>query len=72
MRNWYKKLSIAIISILLLITAVNAAGTTVILDTTDKSMEMSGEVLILLSLGVAIFAMLIIIKIFMMSKRSGE
>jgi hypothetical protein len=71
MRNWYKKLSITIISFLLLITTVNATGT-VILDTTEKSMDISGEVLVLLSLGVAIFAMLIIIKILIWHKGSGE
>jgi hypothetical protein len=55
----------------LLITTVNATGT-VILDTTEQSMNISGEVLVLLSLGVAIFAMLIIIKILMWHRGSGE
>ena len=71
MKNWYKKLSIAIISFLLLITTVSAEGT-VILDTTEKSTAINGEVLVLLSLGVAIFAMLIIIKILMLSRGRAE
>lgn len=67
MRDWYKRFGIIIISFLLLIATVSAEGTSIILDN-DQTTEISGSAFVLISVAVAIFAALIIIKILMMSK----
>jgi len=64
--NNYKKLSIVIISFLLLISTVSAEGTSIILDT-DQTTEISGNAFIMISVAMIVFAALIIVKILLMN-----
>jgi len=61
MKGW-ERISIIVLSILLLVTTVSAEGTSIILDN-DKTTEISGNVLVFCSVIIFIFAALIIIKI---------
>jgi|PlaIllAssembly_1097288.scaffolds.fasta_scaffold3253126_2 hypothetical protein len=63
-----KKIS-AILIFLLLVASVNAKDTTIILDAADKTTTFSGNAYVIASLAVAIFAILIIVKIFLMMRR---
>lgn len=67
MRDWYKRLGILIILFLLLITTVSAEGTSIILDN-DQTTQISGSAFVMISVAVAVFAALIIVKILLMSK----
>lgn len=67
MRDWYKRLGIIIVSFLLLIATVSAEGTSIILDN-DQTTQISGSAFVMISVAVAVFAALIIVKILLMSK----
>lgn len=62
MSKYYKKLFHVILLLSLLVMTVSAEGTSIILDN-DQTTEMSGTALVMCSLAVAIFAILIIVKI---------
>jgi hypothetical protein len=62
----YKIYSILLL-LLLIITTVNAEGTSTILDN-DQTTQMSGSALVLISVGIIIFAALIVIKLLTMNK----
>jgi len=67
MRDWYKRLSIIITSLLLLIATVSAEGSSIILDS-DHTTEISGSAFVMISIAVVVFAALIIVKILLMNK----
>lgn len=67
MRDWYKRLSIALTSFLLLVATVSAEGTSVILDS-DHTTEISGSAFVMISVAIVVFAALIIVKILLMNK----
>lgn len=58
---------LVVMFLILMITTVSAEGTSIILDN-DQTTEMSGTALVMCSLGVAVFAALIIIKIIIASR----
>lgn len=58
---------LVVMFLILMITTVSAEGTSIILDN-DQTTEMSGTALVMCSLGVAVFAALIIIKIIITSR----
>jgi hypothetical protein len=64
MKRW-ERISIIVLSMLLLIITVSAEGTSIILDN-DKTTEISGNVLVFCSVIIFIFAAIIIIKILTM------
>lgn len=63
-----KKIS-AILMFLFLIASVNAKDTTIILDAADKTTIFSGNAYVIASLAVAIFAILLIVRILLMMRR---
>ena len=67
MRCKYFRICGILLLLLLIITTVNAEGTSTILDN-DQTTQMSGSALVLISVGIIIFAALIIIKILTMNR----
>jgi hypothetical protein len=67
MRGGYCKIFSILFLLLCIITTVNAEGTSTILDN-DQTTQMSGSALVLISVGIIIFAALIVIKLLTMNK----
>jgi len=67
MRDWYKRLGIALTVFLSLIATVSAEGTSIILDN-DQTTQISGSAFVMISVAVVVFAALIIVKILLMNK----
>jgi|WetSurMetagenome_2_1015567.scaffolds.fasta_scaffold441397_2 hypothetical protein len=67
MRDWYKRLGIALTIFLSLIATVSAEGTSIILDN-DQTTQISGSAFVMISVAVVVFAALIIVKILLMNK----
>ena len=67
MRGGYCNIFSILFLLLCIITTVNAEGTSTILDN-DQTTQMSGSALVLISVGIIIFAALIVIKLLTMNK----